>query len=503
MIRWSTAAFFLTILATACADLLGADFDGYRLKPDATLSGGTSGGNLAAGSGGTDSSVVSAGTGAADASAADAHTGGANPDAATSDSQAADSQPDGAAGGSGMDSADGRAGSDGAIDDATDANGCPLGCPVSAPVCSSGACRAVTQIATGGAHTCALIGDGTVRCWGLNSAGQLGDGTTISRSIPRPAVVGLSNIAQIATGFYHSCAVTNAGSVWCWGSNPFGQIGLPPGDNQPIPVEVNNLGGPVAEVGCHGLSGYGIGYTCARMVSGRVRCWGSNSVGELGNGTLEPSSSPVEVVGLEDAKQIAVASDAVCAVRQTGRVVCWGGNGPGLLATGSSDPYVTAPEEVIGLSDVRMITGGNFFFCGVIGDLGRVTCWGGDGEGALGDGEPIGAPVMPPVDVDVGEVDEVRSGFRSSCARLRTGEVRCWGSNANGQHGTGTSGGYTAAPDTAALLSAPATSLDVRWTFGCALLQTGQVQCWGNNQNGNIGNGGVGGNVVTPALVRW
>ena len=233
-----------------------------------------------------------------------------------------------------------------------------------------------------------------------------------------------------------------------------------------------------------------------------MRCWGTNGAGELGNGTHEPSSAPVEVVSLLDATQIAVGERATCALRRTGNVVCWGNNAEGILAVGSDAQYVTVPQEVVGLSDVRMVSGGGTHFCAVVGEAGIVRCWGRDDWGELGDGLPTGVSKIV-VDVALTAVEEVRAGFRSSCARLQSGAVRCWGQNSDGLHGIGSLGGSTAAPNTSALLSSAAAALDLRWGFAGASLTSGGLQCWGDNPAGAIGNGQVSGKVLAPASVLW
>src|SRR5688572_7054663 len=136
-------------------------------------------------------------------------------------------------------------GSGDAASDAADGTGlggerCPAVCPAATPVCSTGACRAVKRIAPGHTHACALIDDGTVRCWGANDDGRLGDGTKDRRATPGPGLVGVADVVQLATGTDHSCAVTENGSVWCWGSNDHGQLGVPEA-NPRLPVRVQGL----------------------------------------------------------------------------------------------------------------------------------------------------------------------------------------------------------------------------------------------------------------------
>ncbi len=192
---------------------------------------------------------------------------------------------------------------------------------------------------------------------------------------------------------------------------------------------MKNLGGPAAEVNCRGISDYLAGQSCARMRSGRVKCWGSNYYAQLGNGTRDNSASPVEVLNLTDAVQIAMTEPGACALKSSGKVVCWGGNGFGMAGTGSPAEFITSPEEVVGLSDVRMVDGGDGLYCAVTGPERRVKCWGRDVEGELGDGPAHdGDGVSSPVDIPPYPVEEVRPGWRATCVRLFNGDVACWGS---------------------------------------------------------------------------
>jgi alpha-tubulin suppressor-like RCC1 family protein len=423
---------------------------------DASQGSGGDSGDASQGRGGT-AGVASGGTAGADSDGtAGADSGGT----AGTDSSAGDSGPA----------------------DAGDGGPCWPECPPDAPVCSAGACHKVKQIVTGAVHVCALIEDGTVRCWGDNGLGQLGDGSRIARPTPGAPLPGLTDVVGLAAGFVHTCAVTGTGSVWCWGENYYGQLGFT--GVTTVPVEVQGLGESAKEVVCHGYSPYRTGQTCARMTSGRVKCWGSNVHGQLGTGTRGNSSAtPVEVANLTDTLQIAMSTVSVCAVRTSRKVACWGYNGfnpqRGWLATGSTEEFIMSPEEVLGLSDVHMIDGGEGHFCAVAGPGRHVKCWGQDSRGELGDGPPHdGSESTTVVHALSDSAAEVRASCRSSCARLQNGDVLCWGQNVDGQLGNGNRTGTNAA-STRTLLAAPAISIDDRWEFGCAILDTGRVQCWG------------------------
>jgi alpha-tubulin suppressor-like RCC1 family protein len=352
----------------------------------------------------------------------------------------------------------------------------------------------------GGLHACALLDDGSVRCWGDNRAGQLGNGTeTFQSARPGAAVIGLTDIAQVAAGYEHSCASARGGSVWCWGDNVYGQLGVE--GPAALPVQVPGLDGPAAEIGCHGDADYSSGFTCARMTSGKVFCWGANFNGQLGDGSLDATATPVQVLNLTDAVRIALGPHSACAVRSTGGVVCWGYNGvPGWLGTGSSEENVEVPEAVLGLSDVREIDGGLHYYCVIAGGDDSVKCWGNNERGQIG--ALVAGAVIPPFDTSVKAAESVHAGWGSTCALRQNGDVSCWGNNALGQFGNGTDDS-SPTPTTPAALAARPRSFAYRWATGCALLETGRVQCWGENYYGILGDGSVGVNANAPRYVDW
>jgi hypothetical protein len=200
----------------------------------------------------------------------------------------------------------------------------------SSPVAVSGLSSGVVAITGGGEHTCALLNSGAVKCWGYNSDGQLGDGTTVDRSSP-VAVSGLSSgVVAITGGRYFTCALLDSGAVKCWGSNRDGQLGDGTTVNRSSPVTVKNaIGEDVTDV--LAISA-GFQHTCALLNTGAVKCWGHNSDGQLGDGTTFNSSSPVAVSGLASGVlSVTAGRYHNCAVLTSGAVKCWGRNSNGQL----------------------------------------------------------------------------------------------------------------------------------------------------------------------------
>jgi alpha-tubulin suppressor-like RCC1 family protein len=222
----------------------------------------------------------------------------------------------------------------------------------STPVQVSGISTA-TQISGGGYHTCALLSGGTVKCWGANDSDQLGDGTTTYSSIP-VSVNGISTATQISAGDADTCALLSGGTVECWGSNQFGQLGndgtTGSGSHSSTPVQVSGISNAI-QISAGGMDQPS--HTCALLSGGTVKCWGSNAFGQLGNGTLTTSSpwgitTPVSVSGMTNATQVSTGYDHTCALLSGGTVECWGNGGDGQLGTGTTDTAPT-PISVVGL----------------------------------------------------------------------------------------------------------------------------------------------------------
>ena len=309
------------------------------------------------------------------------------------------------------------------------------------PVDVSGLTGGLKAIAVGLRHGCALTSSGAVKCWGYNYYGQLGDGSNIDRSEPVD-VSGLSAGATAIAAAFHTCALTDAGAVKCWGLNDVGQLGDGTTIERWTPVAVSGLAGGVTAVAA------GITHSCALTHAGGVKCWGDNHYGQLGDGTTRNRLTPVGVSGLNSgATAIAVGSTHSCAITHAGGVKCWGYNAGGQLGDGTNVSR-RQPVAVSGLSQgVRAIAAdsaregepGAGHTCALT-RAGGVKCWGYNYDGQLGDGTTI--PRRRPVAVSglSRGVTAISVGGRHSCALTGAGTVKCWGYNGYGQLGDGTPG---------------------------------------------------------------
>nr|WP_218681559.1 cutinase family protein [Rhodococcus qingshengii] len=340
-----------------------------------------------------------------------------------------------------------------------------------------------TAITTGGSHSCALMPVGAVQCWGRNFEGQLGDGNSGSRSTPI-TVAGISGATAISastseyTGGF-SCALMSDGTVKCWGVNNRGQLGTGTTTDRSTPIEVTGIAGATA-------ISTGGGHSCALMPGGTIKCWGQNSQGRLGDGTTTDRSTPVEVTGIAGATAISTGGGHSCALMPGGTIKCWGGNGLGALGDGSTTDR-SAPVEVTGVTGSTVISAGSRHTCALMAD-GTVKCWGGNDLGQLGDGTR--ADRLSAVSVhEISGATAVSSGQGHTCALLSGGTVKCWGYSLDGRLGDGAIGAYAQPTPVDVVDIAGASQIGAGGSHSCALMPGGAIKCWGSNDYGALGSG--------------
>jgi alpha-tubulin suppressor-like RCC1 family protein len=342
---------------------------------------------------------------------------------------------------------------------------------------SKAACP-VTDVAAGGGHTCAVMSGRSLRCWGADDAGQLGDGGGASRPSP-PAIDLLMDVAAVAAGGSHTCVLSSGGGVRCWGGNGNGQLGDGSTATRATPPAAPVLTGAAAIAA-------GRTHTCALMMTGGVRCWGGNGNGQLGDGTTTDRSTPPGADVLTGVAAIAAGSQHTCALMTTGGVRCWGGNGNGQLGDGTTTDRSTPPPSDAG-ADLAAVSAGDSHTCALT-TAGGVRCWGHNLYGELGIGSYDAVLAPPATDVLTG-VAQIIAANMFTCALTTGGGVRCWGYNSHGEIGDDTSLAVDRwTPQTADILGGVA-SLAAGSAHVCARMASGGVRCWGDNETGQLGDG--------------
>lgn len=345
------------------------------------------------------------------------------------------------------------------------------------------------QVVAGSHHTCARMLDGTVRCWGRNYEGQLGDGTMERRTVPT-LVAGLTDVEALSARAGHTCARTREGAVWCWGENYWGQLGDGTALTRFVPTRVPGLAG-VAQVAT------GAEHTCARLTDGTVRCWGGNRVGQLGDGTTTLHLAPTPVPGLAGVTDLAVGDDHACARTADLSVWCWGRNTAGELGDGSITDR-PSPVAIAALATATQVTLGRTRGCARMADA-TARCWGTNYRDLLGLGVTdmlVSTPTTVPA---LTSVAGVAVGEAHTCAWMTDGTARCWGSNGWGVLGDGTTTDRTTPTPVAGLVGV--VELALGSYHSCARTADGRVRCWGPNNAGQLGDGTSQDRLV-PTLVE-
>jgi alpha-tubulin suppressor-like RCC1 family protein len=348
---------------------------------------------------------------------------------------------------------------------------------------------------------CAITYSGVVSLTGVGScvidANQAGNGTYSAAAQVQQsftvsvAVVNPISATAIAAGGYHTCALLTSGGVDCWGLNLWGQLGNGTLTDSSTPVAVSGITTATAIAA-------GYDHTCALLAGGGVDCWGFNNYGQLGNGTLTDSSIPVAVTGITGATAIAAGGGQDCALLASGSVDCWGWNAYGQLGNGTRNDSST-PVAVSGITGATAIAAGFYHTCALLTG-GSVECWGNNASGELGNGMSgfyVGS--LTPVAVSgITTATAIAAGFHHTCAVLADGSVACWGDNILGELGNGTTTDSSTPVAVSGITTA--TAIAAGHSDTCVVLTGGSVDCWGYNAVGELGNGTTT-NSSTPVAV--
>jgi alpha-tubulin suppressor-like RCC1 family protein len=296
------------------------------------------------------------------------------------------------------------------------------------PVKVRGSALRFIAIAGGNFHTCALSEEKAFFCWGKNDQGQLGNGTLLGFPYPVKVSPPLPSppLAQIDAGEAHTCAVADTGEIYCWGDNSSGQLGDGTTENRLRPTHVSHLAEASTAVTAGGA------HTCALSGTGKLYCWGYNGYGQLGDGTTISRTVPIQVPLTRSVQAVAAAGSHTCALLTDGAVYCWGDNSDGQLGDGSEEDRVT-PTAVQGITEkVTFIGIGTNHSCAGLMS-GRLLCWGDNVRGQLGDGTELPRTTPTTVPYASGTFAAMSGGIDHSCALTTDGGVHCWGDGGFGR----------------------------------------------------------------------
>jgi Regulator of chromosome condensation (RCC1) repeat len=382
----------------------------------------------------------------------------------------------------------------------------------------------VAQVAMGNQHMCVLLINGDVRCWGGNDDGELGLGNTNNlgddeaiTSVPPIKFPAGFKVTQITAGARHTCAMSQAGNVICWGENSLGQLGL--GDkmsrgNTPETTPDKLVGIPIGSA-VQIISDAQAFHTCALLRTDEVKCWGAANSGQLGletnvtaigdepnelvNGSVKFNGSRV--------KQLGVGSSHTCVLLQDASLHCWGASGSGQLGHGTTDNFGDDPGESpdskkVEIADAIQIELGSDHTC-VNTIKNKVRCWGSSTFGELGYGNTnkIGDNELPDsagfVDIEAG-VAQISVGSLHNCALLENREIKCWGRGQSGRLGYADTAniGNSSVPSSVGTVNTnndpsqgEITQVYAGGFHTCILFKLGSIKCWGLNAKGQLGYG--------------
>ncbi|HTZ30795.1 MAG TPA: fibronectin type III domain-containing protein [Streptosporangiaceae bacterium] len=393
------------------------------------------------------------------------------------------------------------------------------GTQVASPSLAAAAPSLATSVTAGNAYACA-IEIGQAYCWGANSSGQLGNGTTTSSSVPVPVYTGGvlagKTLTQIGAGFNHTCALASSGAVYCWGANSYGQLGNNSTTPSPVPVAVTTSGALSGKI----ITQIAVGnsHTCALDSSGAAYCWGANGNGDLGNNSTTASVVPVAVstsgvLAGQTLTQITAGYAHTCAVSSAGAAYCWGANGNGQLGNSSTTQSlvpvaVTASGVLSGKSLTQISADQEGMYTCALDSTGLGYCWGSNNYGQLGNGGAASTPGVPVAVVTSGvlsgrTLSQMATGSATTCAVGSTGAAYCWGQGVNGELGNGATSNSSvpvAVSLSGALSGQALTQVSDGTNFSCAMASTAAVYCWGLGSSGQLGDNSATSSAVAVAV---
>src|SRR5262245_55940925 len=342
------------------------------------------------------------------------------------------------------------------------------------------------QVSVGALHTCGIRTSGRLYCWGRDTYGQLGDDVTVAeKSRPVEVAGGATNWVAVSAGAEHTCGLRRTGRLYCWGADGGGQLGngLPNADQHTPVLTLGSGWTSVAAGGSH---------TCGRRSSGRLFCWGYDGAGQLGDGgggTIR--SAPREVAGGATtwSNAISAGTEDTCALRTTGRLFCWGSDLRGQLGNGGTNTNSFGPTQVAGGITTWVSVAVGYEHACALRASGRLFCWGGDDSGELGNGGASTERDVPTLVAGGGRWTRVATGNSHTCARRPSGRLSCWGWDIGGGLGDGGTNTDKGVPTAIVGGATDWTLVDGGDYHTCSRITSGRLYCWGSDLQGQLGNG--------------
>lgn len=371
--------------------------------------------------------------------------------------------------------------------DAKNCGACGKVC--STGLCLQGKCAPVpTSIALGSEHSCAVLSDGSAYCWGLNVWGQIGDRSNANRNIPVPVYIRNSNlkVKHIETGDLHTCGAFSDGAMYCWGEGSWERLGTgQSGDRREPTIVTLSRGLKLKEMATAYNS------TCGIFDNNATYCWGSNTTGQIGNGTKSSSKGPtgVKLPTGRTAKQVTGGFFYHCALLDNGSIACWGFNKHGMLGDGTTSTRLTPVlVKLPSGRTAKQVRAGRDHACAIL-DNDSIACWGNNPKGQLGDGTNTNQQTPVLVKLPTGRTaKQLTTGYYHTCAILDNNAAYCWGKNSSGQLGIGSRTSQNLPTTVKLPTGRTVQQIKAGEEHTCAILDNKRVYCWGQNNRGQLGN---------------
>jgi alpha-tubulin suppressor-like RCC1 family protein len=355
----------------------------------------------------------------------------------------------------------------------------------------------IGRISAGNSHSCGLGSTGQAYCWGRGTEGQLGNSPISSTTTPSP-VSGGHTFSSISAGQSHTCGLTTAGAAYCWGNDFRGQLGdgaTTTGSATPSPVSGGHIFSSISA---------GQSHTCAVTTAGVAYCWGFDEFGQLGDDTLtatgSSSTTPSLVSAAFNFSSISAGQFHTCGLNLAGKAYCWGSDGAGQLGDNTlTTAGSTTPTPVDGGFSFSSISAGGLHSCGVT-TSGAAYCWGADTDGQLGNGAPTIAFFAPSAVAGGHTFSSIEAGSNHNCALTTAGVAYCWGADTDGQLGDGAT--TTGATTPSAVANGfTYSSISAGGLHSCGVTTSGAAYCWGADASGQLGDGTTSTGTTAPSAV--